>query len=507
MRRSLSITLRRSPTHSPLVAVRWCGTKSSNQKNPVQGSPAGASADGAINGSGTSWLPSWGSGMPGGGGTRQWLVLGALFLVGGAILDLFSSRKEVIITKLLEYFVTTVQVRSHQEAFPMVVDFISSLPGAESSVRNFMVNGGPGITSSSSSCDVEDYRGGVTAASSSVPDSIALRPGLGTYMLKYKGTWMTVSRSVDTDRSKNVNLTNDLPQVVTLTLWTTDKSVAMSLLRDAYTQHNNKRGAETKVYIPDASGFGWQYLGSRLKRDPWTLFFPAPIQEGVSSEVATYLKSESAYRQLGVPWRRGYLFYGPPGTGKSSFISALAAEHDLPVYLLQNLGGSGGGGGESGELGSSGGGGVFGAGGALPRDDQLLSLLNSCARPSIVVLEDLDTTAAALSGGDGSGPSPRISGLLNALDGIASTDGRIIIATANRVELIPPALRRPGRIDREIHFDQMSEVERQRMKEWYSKKLGSTTGTVVDDEVVVNRTPAELQHKLLSETLYSSRNQ
>jgi hypothetical protein len=438
--------------------------------------------------------------MPGGGGTRQWLVLGALFLVGGAVLDLFSSRKEVLITKLLEYFVTTIQVRSHQEAFPMIVDYISSLPGAESSVRNFMVNGDPGITSSSSSCDVEDYRGGLTSTSSSIPDSIALRPGLGTYMLNYKGTWMTVSRSVDTDRSKNVNLTNDLPQVVTVTLWTTEKSIAMGLLKDAYAQHNNKRGAETKVYIPDASGFGWQYLGSRLKRDPWTLFFPAPIQDGVSGEVATYLKSESAYRQLGVPWRRGYLFHGPPGTGKSSFISALAAEHDLPVYLLQNLGGSssaGSGGVEGGE----GGGGIYG--GALPRDDQLLSLLNSCARPSIVVLEDLDTTAAALRG---DGASPRISGLLNALDGIASTDGRIIIATANRVELIPPALRRPGRFDREIHFDQMSDVEKQRMKEWYANKVGrAPLGTTEDD--VVDRTPAELQHKLLSETLYSKSQQ
>ena len=434
-------------------------------------SSSSVGASNAVPAVGDAWAPT----NPLSSSNRQWLLLGAMFLVGGAVLDVFSSRKELIVTKLLEYFVTTIQVRSNQEAFPIIMDFVASLPGAEDSIRNFMVSGGEG--------------GGGSAGDNGARDNIiALKPGLGAYMMDYKGTRVTLSRAVDTDRAKSVNLSNDLPQVTTVTLWTTDRRIVNQFLADAQELHRSKRGSETKIYIPDASGYGWQYLGSRLKRDPSTLFFPPHIQEGVSKEIATYLKHEGVYRQLGVPWRRGYLFHGPPGTGKSSFISALAAEHDLPVYLLQNLGQS--------PTDGSGGGGI-----GLPRDDQLLSLLNSCVRPSIVVLEDLDTSAVAES--DVAPATPRVSGLLNALDGIASTDGRIVIATANRVELIPAALRRPGRIDREIFFDHIQENQQMAMRQWYSDTLSDGQLSLPTEWRAA--TPATLQHNLLTEMLFKNK--
>lgn len=143
---------------------------------------------------------------------------------------------------------------------------------------------------------------------------------------------------------------------------------------------------------------------------------------------------------MGIPYRRGYLFYGPPGCGKSSFIKAVAGHFGLGVCLmtLSNR-----------EL----------------TDDALTVLLNETPRRCIIVIEDIDAAVrsrdALHSEASSGGPSHGItlSGLLNALDGIASQEGRILILTTNKRHALDDALVRPGRVDKKIYFDLASRAQ------------------------------------------------
>jgi len=152
------------------------------------------------------------------------------------------------------------------------------------------------------------------------------------------------------------------------------------------------------------------------------------------------MKAKSWYKSLGIPYRRGYLFYGPPGCGKSSFIKVLAGYFNLGICLV-NL--------NSRDI----------------SDDNLNVLMNEAPSKSIIVIEDID---AAMASRDEDGESVTngkhnrnltLSGLLNALDGIASQEGRLIFMTTNKKQHLDPALLRPGRVDRKAYFGLASHAQ------------------------------------------------
>ncbi|KAG6876014.1 hypothetical protein C0992_001369 [Termitomyces sp. T32_za158] len=126
----------------------------------------------------------------------------------------------------------------------------------------------------------------------------------------------------------------------------------------------------------------------------------------------------------GIPYRRGYLLHGPPGSGKTSFIQALAASLSYDICLL-NLS----------ERGLS--------------DDKLNHLLSNAPERSFVLIEDIDAVfnKRVQTTEDGYQSSVTFSGFLNALDGVASGEERIIFMTTNHIKKLDPALIRPGRVD------------------------------------------------------------
>lgn len=126
----------------------------------------------------------------------------------------------------------------------------------------------------------------------------------------------------------------------------------------------------------------------------------------------------------GIPYRRGYLLHGAPGSGKTSFIQALAGAVGYNICLL-NLA----------ERGLT--------------DDKLNHLLGLVPDRSFILLEDVDSAfnRRVQTSEDGFKGAVTFSGLLNALDGVASTEERIIFMTTNHYERLDPALIRPGRVD------------------------------------------------------------
>lgn len=121
-------------------------------------------------------------------------------------------------------------------------------------------------------------------------------------------------------------------------------------------------------------------------------------------DMKEFIDSESWYKEMGVPYRRSYLFYGPPGTGKSSFAQALAGHLHFSICFLNvsdNM-----------------------------NDYTFNYLLNSAPKKSIILIEDVD---AMFEGRKNKAQANRLtySGFLNALDGVRSQEGRIIIMTTN----------------------------------------------------------------------------
>jgi chaperone BCS1 len=124
---------------------------------------------------------------------------------------------------------------------------------------------------------------------------------------------------------------------------------------------------------------------------------------------------------LGIPWRRGYLLHGPPGTGKTSVAYALAGELQLKLCTLSLTN-------------------------PKLNDHSIADLLQRTPPRSLILIEDIDAFFNAREKQDAR-IEVSFSGLLNALDGVAAQEGRIIVLTTNHRERLDPALIRPGRID------------------------------------------------------------
>ncbi|KAF5277689.1 hypothetical protein FQR65_LT03669 [Abscondita terminalis] len=186
---------------------------------------------------------------------------------------------------------------------------------------------------------------------------------------------------------------------------------------------------EGKTIMYTAMGSEWRQFGHPRKRRPIN---SVVLDKGISNRILTdckeFISNPGWYTERGIPYRRGYLLYGPPGCGKSSYITALAGELDYCICVL-NLS----------ERGLS--------------DDRLNHLLSVAPQQSIILLEDIDAAftsrdettlqKAAYEGLN----RVTFSGLLNCLDGVASTEARMVFMTTNYLERLDKALIRPGRID------------------------------------------------------------
>jgi len=155
------------------------------------------------------------------------------------------------------------------------------------------------------------------------------------------------------------------------------------------------------------------------------------------------------------------LLHGPPGSGKSSFIQALAGSLSYDICLL-NLS----------ERGLT--------------DDKLNYLLSNAPERSFILIEDVDAAfnKRVQTSEDGYQSSVTFSGFLNALDGVASGEERIIFLTTNHFDRLDPALIRPGRVDLAPSVDDaVPEQARTLFTNFYGNGQQSKGDDASDDEV------------------------
>jgi len=137
------------------------------------------------------------------------------------------------------------------------------------------------------------------------------------------------------------------------------------VMEDAYKHERNKDKMKTIVYVGDQHA-QWQRTTVRPIRPMESVILEDDLTEKLLNDVQNYLSKESWYAARGIPYRRGYLLYGSPGCGKSSFVTALAGELKLNIYVI-NLASE------------------------LLHDEVLAELLRTLPYRSILLFEDIDS--------------------------------------------------------------------------------------------------------------------
>jgi chaperone BCS1 len=267
----------------------------------------------------------------------------------------------------------------------------------------------------------------------SITTKFELIPGPGRHLIKYKGCYMLVKR----ERSgRLMDLTSGTPfETITLTTLYRDRAVFSELLSEAHSRAQLQQEGKTVVYT--SYGPEWRPFGQpRRKRSIESVILAEGLREEILGDIRDFLSTAQWYYDRGIPYRRGYLLYGPPGSGKSSLIQALAGELDYNICML-NLSE------------------------ATLTDDRLNHLMNHIPERSILLLEDIDSAFNERRQTDDQGYRSGVtfSGLLNALDGVASADERLIFMTTNHPERLDPALIRPGRVDVKLCIDNATEYQ------------------------------------------------
>ena len=241
----------------------------------------------------------------------------------------------------------------------------------------------------------------------------------------------------------------------------------------------------TQIFIPATKSQRQKGLGepwtciqeAKCPRDINTVDLGAGVKDDVMNDISSFLSpgQHQYYTEKGIRYGRNFLFHGPPGTGKTAFIEALSGFFGLPIYRISL---------RSPELG----------------DDDLVILLSRALSRCFIVFEDIDQsglptrriandpglmTGAALPEGYLQPVPPiTLSGFLNAIDGVATPEGPIMIFTTNCLEDLDPAMLRPGRADRtvEIGLADNSQIQSMFVRIYSPKSTLKSVGGVIESK-------------------------
>jgi chaperone BCS1 len=267
-----------------------------------------------------------------------------------------------------------------------------------------------------------------------------LSPAPGIHLMTYRGRPLLLHR---TRRELQNGGSAAYQEVLTLQLVGGSRAMVEAILAEA---HATSFPRTPGVSILTARGAGWSSVSWQHKRPLGSLVLADGILEELLADLREFYGSATWYAERGIPYRRGYLLHGPPGTGKTTTVVALAGELKLSVGVLS--------------LSSK----------ALS-DEALRTLVDGLPVATILLIEDVDCIFKERRTTDVQ-TGVTLSGLLNALDGVSSRDGRVLFLTTNHPERLDAALIRPGRVDRKIELGYSTRDQARRLFLWFYRGCG-----------------------------------
>ena len=175
------------------------------------------------------------------------------------------------------------------------------------------------------------------------------------------------------------------------------------------------------------------------------------------------LKHPEVFDRLGIEPPKGVLLYGPPGTGKTLLAKAVANESDANFYAINGP-----------EIMSK----YYGE-----SEKRLREIFEDARKnaPSIIFIDEVDSIAPKREEVSGEVERRVVSQLLTLMDGLESRGKVIVIAATNRPNAVDPALRRPGRFDREIEISPPDKAARKEILQIHTRGMPLTKDVSLDD--------------------------
>lgn len=270
---------------------------------------------------------------------------------------------------------------------------------------------------------------------------LAMVPAPGRHWFWHAGRpfWVWFYRSEETTHAHSQR------RMESLTFQTIgrDRKFLKNFVDEIVACHRRKVSVSSYLYVYDE---GWSYVEAYSPRLLESVILRPGEKEHLLRDIQKFRESRKRYRQLGVPYHRGYLLHGPPGTGKTSLVSALANKFGMSIYAV-NL--------------------------TEFNDKTLRSAINDVPERSVILLEDVDAMKAGKRRPENDGADVRsdkdksdvvlgvtLSGLLNVLDGFHAPENVLFVMTTNKVEALDPALLRPGRIDYKLYMGEAAQSQK-----------------------------------------------
>jgi chaperone BCS1 len=253
-------------------------------------------------------------------------------------------------------------------------------------------------------------------------------------------------------------------------------------VKDIVECHEKNLGIRSSLFMYDD---GWMRVEAYAPRLVESVVLKLGEKDRLIRDIQKFRNSRQRYRQLGVPYHRGYLFYGPPGTGKTSLVSAMAARFEMHIYAI-NL--------------------------SIFNDRTLTTAINDVPPNSVILFEDIDcmrsrkvrSAPGEVSGNaredkkkEMAGLGVTLSGLLNVIDGFSAPENVLFVMTSNVIESLDPALLRPGRVDYKLY---MGRADDRQKVELYKRFFPEAAEVEAELFVEIHRsaeTMAEFQGLLL----------
>ena len=209
-------------------------------------------------------------------------------------------------------------------------------------------------------------------------------------------------------------------------------------------------------------------------------------------EIVDFLKNPKKYTDVGARIPKGVILVGPPGTGKTLLAKAVAGEAGVPFFSIS--------GSDFVEM-------FVGVGASRVRDLFEDAKKNA---PCIVFIDEIDAVARRRGTGMGGGHDEReqtLNQLLVEMDGFGVNEGIIVMAATNRVDILDPAILRPGRFDRKIGVGRPDIKGREEILKVHAaaKPLGDDVDLKKIAQTTAGFTGADLENLLNEAAIYAAK--